>query len=305
MAQKLEFGDVLKVFEERGFVLLDDTYVNSETPLKYRCKCGNESKMSYKNAKKGRNCAECGRKSQSISKTKFTIEFIRNYFEEHGCVLISEEYKPSRDKTRDKLKYICSCGSNAEASWYQAFHYGTSCSNCRSLRIGNLKRKYTIDDVRELFSEQGKILLENEFKNSLTPMRYICKCGRDSRINLNNFLKGRDCYECRNGKISELMKDPNITDEEREIRRGLRANKDWRVSVYKRDNYTCQCCGSRGGEINAHHIFNFADNPDVRTSIENGITFCSECHKDFHKRYGVRNTNGTQLNEFLSCRGGE
>jgi hypothetical protein len=305
MAQKLEFGDVLKVFEERGFVLLDDTYVNSETPLRYRCKCGNESKMSYKNAKKGRNCAECGRKSQSVSKTKFTIEFIRNYFEEHYCVLISEEYKPSRDKTKDKLEYICSCGNHAEISWYQAYHSGTNCGNCRSLRVGDIKRKYSIDDVRELFAEQGKILLENEFKNSITPMRYICKCGRESRTNLNNFFKGKDCYDCRNGKISELMKDPNLTDEERGIRRTLRANRNWRQSVYRRDNYTCQCCGTRGSDINAHHIFNFADNPDLRTAVDNGITLCVDCHYGFHKQYGKRHTTDGQLNEFIALRSGE
>jgi 5-methylcytosine-specific restriction endonuclease McrA len=193
----------------------------------------------------------------------------------------------------------------AEVSWYQAFHYGTSCSNCRSLRIGDIKRKYTIDDVRKLFAEQGKILLENEFKNSLTPMRYICKCGRESHTNLNNFFKGKDCYDCRNDKISELKKDPDLTDEEREIRRGLRANKDWRQSVYQRDNYLCQCCGNRGSGLNAHHIFNFADNPDVRTEISNGITLCVECHNGFHKRYGKRKTTDEQLNEFITeARGG-
>jgi 5-methylcytosine-specific restriction endonuclease McrA len=305
MAQKLEFSQVQKVFEERGFVLLEDSYVNSETPLRYRCECGNESQMSYKNVKKGRSCSECGKKKLSKAKTKFTIEYIRDYFQEHDCDLLSNEYKPSRDKTKDKLEYVCSCGSHAEISWYQAFHSGTNCGNCRSLRIGDIKRKYSLDDVRELFAEQGKLLLETEFKNSLSPMRYICKCGNESHTNLNNFFKGKDCYQCRNEKISELMKDPEITDEERALRRTLRENKSWRLEVYERDNYTCQCCGKRGTKLNAHHVFNFADNPDVRTSADNGVTLCINCHKDFHKQYGVRNTDDKQLSEFLSSRGGE
>lgn len=304
MAQKLEFKDVQKVFEERGFELLENTYINSETPLKYKCKCGNESKMSYKNAKKGRSCVECGKKKLSTSKTKYTIESIRKHFEDHGCTLISEEYEPSRDKTKNKLKYLCKCGNIAEISWYQALHSGTNCTNCRTLRAIEARTKYSIEDLRLLFEKQGKTLLETEFKNSLTPMRYICKCGSESHTNLNNFLKGKDCYSCRNNKISDQMKDPDLTDAERELRRSLRANKEWRKAVYERDDYTCQCCGNRGGEINAHHILNFADNPDVRTDIQNGITLCKGCHTDFHKRYGSRNTTGNQLAEFMASLGG-
>jgi hypothetical protein len=302
MAQKLELKDVQKVFEERGFVLLDDTYINSETPLRYRCKCGNESKMSYKNAKKGRNCAECGKKKLSKANTKFTIEFINTYFQENGCTLLSNEYKPSADKTKHKLQYVCSCGNTAEISWYQAFHSGTSCSNCRSTKIGDIKRKYSVEDVCQLFAEQGKLLIETQFKNSLTPMRYICKCGKESQITLNNFFKGKDCYDCRNDKISERLRDPNITDEERELKRNLRANTEWRTSVYERDNYTCKCCGVRGRKLNAHHIFNFADNPNVRTDVDNGITLCVECHYDFHKQYGKRNTTDAQLRAFISLK---
>jgi 5-methylcytosine-specific restriction endonuclease McrA len=299
VATKLSYEEVKKVFEERGFTLLDTEYVNSETPMRYICKCGKEGKMSYKNAKKGRSCAECGRKKQSATKTVYTIEFIRNYLAEKGCVLLSTEYKPSRDTKKNKLRYICSCGNVSEASWYQLYHSGTNCSNCRTLQVIEARKKYTIDDVRKMFAAQGKELLESEFKNSLTPMKYRCKCGNISYITLNNFLKGKDCFKCRNEKISETKKDPSITDEERALRRALRENKEWRIQVFQRDNFTCQCCGQRGKELHAHHIFNFADNPDLRLDINNGITLCKQCHYEFHKTYGMRNTNLDQLKEFL------
>jgi hypothetical protein len=73
----------------------------------------------------------------------------------------------------------------------------------------------------------------------------------------------------------------------------------WRESVFVRDNWTCQKTGIRGGKIHSHHILNFAQCPELRTSIENGITFSKKAHEEFHKKYGTKNNTREQLNEFL------
>ena len=57
----------------------------------------------------------------------------------------------------------------------------------------------------------------------------------------------------------------------------------WRKEVYKRDDYTCQICGKRGGNLNAHHIEHFSKNKKLRTDINNRITLCEECHKYIHR----------------------
>ena len=62
----------------------------------------------------------------------------------------------------------------------------------------------------------------------------------------------------------------------------IRMNIDyrlWRESVFKRDDWTCQSCQSRGKKLQAHHIKPFALNPEIRLDINNGITLCKECHK--------------------------
>jgi hypothetical protein len=69
--------------------------------------------------------------------------------------------------------------------------------------------------------------------------------------------------------------------------------KLWRDSIFKKDNWTCWHCLKRGGTLCAHHILSFAEFPELRFAINNGITLCKECHKMIHKnnRYKLQQKN--------------
>ena len=73
----------------------------------------------------------------------------------------------------------------------------------------------------------------------------------------------------------------------------------WRESVFIRDDWTCQKTGTKGGKLHPHHIKNFAEFPELRFDLSNGITLSEKSHYAFHKKYGRKNNTREQLEEFL------
>jgi len=78
----------------------------------------------------------------------------------------------------------------------------------------------------------------------------------------------------------------------------------WRTEVYQRDDFTCKKYGTKGGKLHAHHIHNFADFPELRTVVSNGITLSEKAHKEFHKKYGRKNNTEEQLLDYLNNHNG-
>lgn len=124
------------------------------------------------------------------------------------------------------------------------------------------------------------------------------------------FQKGHLLYQTieTRKKISKALTGKNngnykggITPFNKIDRRGIEM-KLWREAVYERDNWICQKCKIRGLKLRSHHIQNFAQFPELRFAIDNGITFCEKCHQKFHKIYGIKNNNKEQVIEFCKSR---
>jgi predicted restriction endonuclease len=75
----------------------------------------------------------------------------------------------------------------------------------------------------------------------------------------------------------------------REKHKGDFRYNDFRNKVFKRDDYTCQHCGVKGGKLEAHHIKSWSKYPDDRYDIKNGITLCVDCHKKTDNYGGKKN----------------
>src|SRR5919197_6687562 len=80
--------------------------------------------------------------------------------------------------------------------------------------------------------------------------------------------RGADHYNWKGGRPWERFRDPRYLE--------------WRAAVLERDGYRCQRCGrqckkyERG--LAAHHIKPYAEYPELRYEITNGMTLCRQCH---------------------------
>lgn len=76
--------------------------------------------------------------------------------------------------------------------------------------------------------------------------------------------------------------DKNLSSYECYDERRSSKYRAWKSSVLERDGYQCQRCGSER-DLCVHHIKPFADYPELRYSVGNGITLCKECHRMEHR----------------------
>lgn len=72
----------------------------------------------------------------------------------------------------------------------------------------------------------------------------------------------------------------------RDLDRKTEVYKRWRSEVIKRDKHTCQMpgCDTNKGRIQVHHIQRWSDAPQLRYTVDNGISLCWNCHKKVTKK---------------------
>lgn len=175
------------------------------------------------------------------------------------------------------------------------------CSRCKSWKLRNkFGRDSTRSDklsasclqhnrVTQRKSTKGRISPFKGHEHTLEAKREmsLAKQGKQPRLgkkhtfetrlkisqhNRENGPKGEECHSYKDGRLAE-----------RRDQRFSREYKRWRYDVFVRDRFTCQECGdNRGGNLRAHHIKLFADHPELRFEVSNGITLCETCHNKKH-----------------------
>jgi len=140
-----------------------------------------------------------------MHKLKRTTDQVRDYFSQQGCVFL-DEYT----HCMTPMKYICKCGREAKTSWNN-FTKGKRCGYCHET---GRKKKWTIEELRELYQSKGCEFLEEKYHNGHQPMRFRCRCGKEHIKSLHEFKKQPRCLDCYMASRSGENHHAWITDRE-------------------------------------------------------------------------------------------
>lgn len=141
----------------------------------------------------------------------------------------------------------------------------------RKTFVPPMKGKKMSQESRKKMSESAKKHPGNRLGIKHT-LETRAKISAKTRVNTP---RGEECHSYKDGKLAE-----------RRDQRFLMLYKRWRYDVFMRDQFTCQRCGdTKGGNLRAHHIKPFAQFPELRFVVSNGITLCDSCHKKEHGRF--------------------
>lgn len=134
------------------------------------------------------------------------------------------------------------------------------------------------------------------------------KCGKTYKMEYKIYLKFLHddkiyCNKCAceifNSGSNNFMWNPNLTDEERVLKRNYSEYVDFVKKVLNRDNYICQCCGKKHNNLEVHHLDGYSWCKEKRLDTENAITLCDDCHSNFHFIYSKHNNTKEQFEEWI------
>lgn len=260
--KKLSLEYIKVKFNEEGYELLSEEYINSNSKLKYKCPNGHEHSISWDGWNKGQRCQYC-----AWDNLRLDYNHVKKCIESEGYILVSEKYINSGSK----LEIICPEGHNISMT-FSNWKSGFRCRYCAK------NVRFTIEFVRDQFEKEGYTLISNEYINQKQKLKYKCFYGHEHTITFTDWYNGGyRCPTCYAIKISgsgnygwkggisfgsycEIWKD-----------------KEYKQDIKTRDGNKClnpYCFSKNPNDLTIHHI----DYDKKNCHPSNLITICRSCN---------------------------
>lgn len=195
--------------------------------------------------------------------------------EQAGAILISTMYVNSKSL----LWFYCSrCGRPHYTTWNK-FQQGKNkeflCIFCTS---GGF---FDISSVKSLFAKHDAILIASDYRGVKQDLEFYCRCGRRHHIRLDAHLSGVNphllCPRCQ----AIFYRNPTNVDLLGRV--SCLGGPYWYSLIrmffnVKEGNFGTSSVGHES--FAGHHIYNYAENPLLRSSFTNGYPILTEYHKD-------------------------
>ena len=190
--------------------------------------------------------------------------------------------------------------------------YKASCPRCGSDR--GYKRPNKFNSVcKECHRERCVVKMQSKecvakrsksMKNKTPWNKGLTKNDHVGLLRISKKMKNRKVHDITRIKCSCSQRKICVDDFDgfynTENDRDKQKIKGYRLNIecFKKADFTCDCCGRRSCELNAHHKNGFNWCVEKRFDVENLVCLCKECHYLFHKKYNKRDNTEEQYIEF-------
>ncbi len=271
-----------------------------------KCKMCEKEKHISEFRKDRTKCKECEKRIRD--KFDCICEICGNHFKSQKSTTTTCSKECQGFKRRKRVKTYCDqCGKEVEIALY---------------RFNNHKNHFCSLQCANLYQKENPITGDDSSRYNSKKIK--CGfCGYEFELPKNRINRSKNNYcsiECRDnhykiiykgnnnpmfGKVRENLKgekhwnyNKELTQEERLNNRNLQENDNFKRDVRERDNYTCCKCNKRGGDNVVHHLNGYDWDKENRFNINNGVTLCCSCHKEFHTLYGYGKNTLQQYQEW-------
>ena len=272
-------------------VVLGDSGKRGHGAVMWDCACDCGNKVTKRTCELGSGkCRSCFYRDRATNK----VDLTGHRFGEWTVL----EDSGNRGRGGNILwKCVCDCGEHRLVD-------GNSLRNGSSKSCGCSNR---LDLIGCRF---GRLVVLGSMRvNERSGWLCECDCGKKTHVITSALTSGnsKSCGCNKRYRIGETHPNynPKLTDQQR-IKQRYELKGDhkhkWSKKIMERDNYTCQICNKHGGKLNAHHLNGWNAFPEQRFDLDNGVTLCTDCHKDFHSQYGYGDNTREQFNEYAASK---
>jgi hypothetical protein len=148
------------IAKKLGGELLSKKYIDSETPLRWKCGKGHIWSKAPQSIRSGVWCPVCSEENR-----KLKIEDLQDLAAKLEGELLTKEYAFSHIK----MEWLCKRGHTWMAS-ANNIKRGGWCPTCN-----NDKKKSSIEEYQKIAKSHGGLLISKEYINNVTPLEWQCK----------------------------------------------------------------------------------------------------------------------------------
>lgn len=214
--------------EQKGFVFISTNYIDGKHIVSFWCNCGEKRNVDLRSfAKSSGECKKCS-VEKSIGDRKPSIEEVKNYFADQGCVLLEDVYV----NCSTAMRYRCVCGNESIIN-YDRFKGGGRCGCLRSIS----KLKAMDVKLKEEMATLGCTFIRRENIGSKILVTFVCRCG----MTLSSSL-----ISVRSENIFKKCKTNHLVEDLAYVKRyfldyGCELIENVYVNAYTKMNYVCRC----------------------------------------------------------------